>query len=92
METKAKKENPEKNEDTKAKAETKRKDVAEPKANKKNSAKTTDKDKKDDNEFREFFIDELKIFYGQKKPGLKRSQKCAKLLPEKSWQNHSMPI
>ena len=37
METKAKKENPEKNEDTKAKAETKRKDVAEPKANKKNS-------------------------------------------------------
>ena len=54
METKAKKENPEKNEDTKAKAETKKKDVAEPKANKKNSAKATDKDKKDDNEFREF--------------------------------------
>lgn len=78
METKAKKENPEKNEDTKAKAETKRKDVAEPKANKKNSAKTTDKDKKDDNEFREFFIDELKDILWAEKAWLKALPKMRK--------------
>ncbi len=78
METKAKKENPEKNEDTKAKAETKKKDVAEPKANKKNSAKTTDKDKKDDNEFREFFIDELKDILWAEKAWLKVLPKMRK--------------
>lgn len=78
METKAKKENPEKNEDTKAKAETKRKDVAEPQANKKNSAKTTDKDKKDDNEFREFFIDELKDILWAEKAWLKALPKMRK--------------
>ena len=78
METKAKKENPEKNEDTKAKAETKKKDVAEPKANKKNSAKATDKDKKDDNEFREFFIDELKDILWAEKAWLKALPKMRK--------------
>ena len=78
METKAKKENPEKNEDTKAKAETKRKDVAEPKANKKNSAKTTAKDKKDDYEFREFFIDELKDILWAEKAWLKALPKMRK--------------
>ncbi len=52
--------------------------MAEPKANKKNSAKTTDKDKKDDNEFREFFIDELKDILWAEKAWLKALPKMRK--------------
>lgn len=78
METKAKKETPSKREDVKAKAETKKKDAAEPKADTKTSAKTTAGEKKSGEEFREFFIDELKDILWAEKALLKALPKMRK--------------
>lgn len=78
METKAKKETPSKKEDVKAKAETKKKDAAEPKADTKTSAKTTAGEKKSGEEFREFFIDELKDILWAEKALLKALPKMRK--------------
>lgn len=78
METKAKKETPSKKEDVKAKAETKKKDAAEPKADTKTSAKTTAGEKKFGEEFREFFIDELKDILWAEKALLKALPKMRK--------------
>ncbi|WP_295732512.1 ferritin-like domain-containing protein [uncultured Muribaculum sp.] len=78
METKAKKSTPPKNEDTKAKAETKKKDVAESKADTKTTAKVTAEDNNSGSEFREFFIDELKDILWAEKALLKALPKMRK--------------
>lgn len=78
METKAKKETPSKKEDVKAKAETKKKDAAESKADTKASAKTTAGENKSGEEFREFFIDELKDILWAEKALLKALPKMRK--------------
>lgn len=79
METKAKKENPTKKEDTKAKAEPKKKDAADPKSDaKESSAKVTAENKKNGEEFREFFIDELKDILWAEKALLKALPKMQK--------------
>ena len=84
METKSKKETALKKEETKTKAETKRKDVAETKADTKNakeskSADTADvKSKKQGSEFRDFFIDELKDILWAEKALLKVLPKMRK--------------
>lgn len=79
METKAKKENPTKKEDTKAKAEPKKKDAADPKSDaKESSVKVTAENKKNGEEFREFFIDELKDILWAEKALLKALPKMQK--------------
>lgn len=78
METKAKKKTTSKNEDAKAKAETKKKDVAEPKADTKTSAKVTAEKTNKGQEFREFFIDELKDILWAEKALLKALPKMQK--------------
>lgn len=83
METKAKKEKPSKMEDAKAKAETKKKDVAEPKADKKISTKEQAEDGNTGEEFREFFIDELKDILWAEKAFLKAIPKMRKAATSK---------
>ncbi len=78
METKAKKETPAKKEDAKAKAETKTKDVADSKADKKVATDTKSKSKESGTEFREFFIDELKDILWAEKALLKALPKMRK--------------
>lgn len=78
METKAKKETPAKKEDAKAKAETKTKDVADSKADKKVATDTKNKSKESGTEFREFFIDELKDILWAEKALLKALPKMRK--------------
>ncbi len=78
METKAKKEPPAKKEDAKAKAETKTKDVADSKADKKVTTDTKSKSKESGTEFREFFIDELKDILWAEKALLKALPKMRK--------------
>lgn len=78
METKAKKETPAKKEDAKAKAETKTKDVADSKADKKVATDTKSKSKESGTEFREFFIEELKDILWAEKALLKALPKMRK--------------
>lgn len=79
METKAKKENSTKKEETKAKAETTKKDAAEQKSDtKKTSDKAAAENKKSGEEFREFFIDELKDILWAEKALLKALPKMKK--------------
>ncbi len=78
METKAKKKTTSKNEDAKAKAETKKKDVAEPKTDTKTSTKVTAEKTNKGQEFREFFIDELKDILWAEKALLKALPKMQK--------------
>ncbi len=78
METKAKKETPSKKEDGKAKAEIKKKDVAESKADTKKSAKATSEKNNGGEEFRQFFIDELKDILWAEKALLKALPKMRK--------------
>ena len=88
METKAKKDSASQKESAKAKAETKTKDVAEPKADtetaketKNVKAETQDakvKGKKPGKEFREFFVDELKDILWAEKALLKALPKMQK--------------
>ena len=74
METKVKKESLAAKEDSKAKTEMKKKDVAEPKAGTKKSSAATEKDKK----FRDFFIDELKDILWAERALLKALPKMRK--------------
>lgn len=79
METKAKKENSTKKEETKAKAETTKKDAAEQKSDtRKTSDKAAAENKKSGEEFREFFIDELKDILWAEKALLKALPKMKK--------------
>ena len=78
METKVKKESLAAKEDSKAKTEMKKKDVAEPKAGTKKSSAATEKDKKSGEEFRDFFIDELKDILWAEKALLKALPKMRK--------------
>lgn len=78
METKVKKESPAAKEDSKAKTEMKKKDVAEPKAGTKKSSAATEKEKKSGEEFRDFFIDELKDILWAEKALLKALPKMRK--------------
>lgn len=85
METKAKNEKAPKKEDAKAKAETKKKDVAESKADTKKDTRTpkTPAPEKPDTgkggeEFREFFVDELKDILWAEKALLKALPKLGK--------------
>ena len=78
METKVKKESLAAKEDSKAKTEMKKKDVAEPKAGTKKSSAATEKDKKSGEEFRDFFIDELKDILWAERALLKALPKMRK--------------
>ncbi len=78
METKVKKKTPSSKEDAKAKAETKKKDVADSKAGTKTSADVTAENKKSGKEFREFFIDGLKDILWAEKAFLKALPKMRK--------------
>ena len=78
METKVKKETLAAKEDSKAKTEMKKKDVAEPKAGTKKSSAATEKDKKSGEEFRDFFIDELKDILWAERALLKALPKMRK--------------
>ena len=78
METKVKKESLAAKEDSKAKTEMKKKDVAEPKAGTKKSSAATAKDKKSGEEFRDFFIDELKDILWAERALLKALPKMRK--------------
>lgn len=78
METKVKKESLAAKEDSKAKTEMKKKDVAEPKAGTKKSSAAPEKDKKSGEEFRDFFIDELKDILWAERALLKALPKMRK--------------
>ena len=78
METKVKKESLSAKEDSKAKPEMKKKDVAEAKTGSKKSSAATEKDKKSGEEFRDFFIDELKDILWAEKALLKALPKMRK--------------
>lgn len=78
METKVKKESLAAKEDSKAKTEMKKKDVAEQKAGTKKSSAATEKDKKSGEEFRDFFIDELKDILWAERALLKALPKMRK--------------
>ena len=65
-------------EDSKAKTEMKKKDVAEPKAGTKKSSAATEKKKKSGEEFRDFFIDELKDILWAERALLKALPKMRK--------------
>ena len=78
METKVKKESLAAKEDSKAKTEMKKKAVPEPKAGTKKSSAATEKDKKSGEEFRDFFIDELKDILWAERALLKALPKMRK--------------
>ena len=88
METKVKKESLAAKEDSKAKTEMKKKDVAEPKAGTKKSSAATEKDKKSGEEFRDFFIDELKDILWAERALLKALPKMRKAATGKIGRAH----